>query len=202
MKLASSALLWLKVVRSGAAFWVSAADMFRLASKYFGRAATAIPASQLRHNKSLHPTACSPLVPRSLPAAGEFKRCGAARGLVAHCQSTLGADAWSRWMRVLASAFLRLMHFCSGAAFWVSGGAAFRFGCGFWFSADDTFRLWSKYFGGAAAAIPTHQLQHNKALHPTAYSFVPSARASLRSLRFRRRVSLSFCRCARLGWNC
>ena len=30
----------------------------------------------------------------------------------------------------------------------------------------------------------------NKALHPTAYSFVPFARASLRSLRFRRRVSL------------
>jgi len=33
-------------------------------------------------------------------------------------------------------------------------------------------------------------LQHNKALHPTAYSSVPFARASLRSLRFRRRVSL------------
>ena len=33
-------------------------------------------------------------------------------------------------------------------------------------------------------------LQHNKALHPTAYSFVPCARSSLRSLRFRRRVSL------------
>ena len=35
-----------------------------------------------------------------------------------------------------------------------------------------------------------HQQQANKALHPTAYSFVPFARASLRSLRFRRRVSL------------
>ena len=34
------------------------------------------------------------------------------------------------------------------------------------------------------------QPQHNKALHPTAYSSVPCARASLRSLRFRRRVSL------------
>ena len=78
LKLAASALLRLQLFGSGAAFWVSATDMFRLASKYFGRAATAIPASQLRHNKSLHPTACSPLVPRSLPAAGEFKRCAAA----------------------------------------------------------------------------------------------------------------------------
>jgi hypothetical protein len=30
----------------------------------------------------------------------------------------------------------------------------------------------------------------HKALRPTAYSFVPFARSSLRSLRFRRRVSL------------
>ena len=37
----------------------------------------------------------------------------------------------------------------------------------------------------------------NKALHPTAYSFVPYARASLRSLRFRRRVSLIVRRLAR-----
>ena len=37
----------------------------------------------------------------------------------------------------------------------------------------------------ANAATATHQQQHNKALHPTAYSFVRS------SLRFRRRVSLS-----------
>ncbi len=36
----------------------------------------------------------------------------------------------------------------------------------------------------------TPQHWPNKALHPTAYSFVPFARASLRSLRFRRRVSL------------
>ena len=35
-----------------------------------------------------------------------------------------------------------------------------------------------------------NQHRQNKALHPTAYSFVPYARASLRSLRFRRRVSL------------
>ena len=40
-------------------------------------------------------------------------------------------------------------------------------------------------FGRAAK-----QQRHNKALHPTAYSFVPFARSSLRSLRFRRRVSL------------
>ena len=52
------------------------------------------------------------------------------------------------------------------------------------------FRLASKYFRRAATAIPASQLRHNKALHPTAYSFVPYARASLRSLRFRRRVSL------------
>jgi len=34
-----------------------------------------------------------------------------------------------------------------------------------------------------------NQQRQNKALHPTAYSSVPFARASLRSLRFRRRVS-------------
>ena len=35
--------------------------------------------------------------------------------------------------------------------------------------------------------------QYNKALHPTAYSFIHFVRASLHSLRFQRRVSLSFC---------
>jgi hypothetical protein len=35
-----------------------------------------------------------------------------------------------------------------------------------------------------------YQQQHNKTLHPTAYSFVRYGRSSLRSLRFRRRVSL------------
>jgi len=37
--------------------------------------------SNLPHNKALHPTAYSPLVPRSLPAAGELGRSVAARGL-------------------------------------------------------------------------------------------------------------------------
>jgi len=35
---------------------------------------------QLQHNKALHPTTYSPLVPRSLSAAGELGRCVAARG--------------------------------------------------------------------------------------------------------------------------
>jgi hypothetical protein len=71
---------------------------------------------------------------------------------------------------------------------------------GFWFSASDAFRLGSKYFVARQAAAETHQQQHNKALHPTAYSFVPFARASLRSLRFRRRVSLVV-RPVRAAWS-
>ena len=47
------------------------------------------------------------------------------------------------------------------------------------------------------AANATPKLTY-EALHPTAYSSVPYARSSLRSLRFRRRVSLALCRCARL----
>jgi hypothetical protein len=43
----------------------------------------------------------------------------------------------------------------------------------------------------------TDQQQQNKALHPTAYSFVRCGRSSLRSLRFRRRVSLVVRRLAR-----
>ncbi len=51
--------------------------------------------------------------------------------------------------------------------------------------------LWSKSsVASVSATTATHQQRANKALHPTAYSFVPFARASLRSLRFRRRVSL------------
>ncbi len=53
---------------------------------------------------------------------------------------------------------------------------------------------------------PAKQHRPNKALHPTAYSFVPFARSSLRSLRFRRRVSLvvvwqraALCSCALLS---
>ena len=55
----------------------------------------------------------------------------------------------------------------------------------------DVSRLCSKPVR-AQVQTPTAspQQQANKALHPTAYSFVPSARSSLRSLRFRRRVSL------------
>jgi hypothetical protein len=48
-------------------------------------------AYQQRQNKALHPTAYSPLVPRSLPAAGELGRCAAARG-VTSTQSTLIAE--------------------------------------------------------------------------------------------------------------
>ena len=51
-------------------------------------------------------------------------------------------------------------------------------------------RRWQKVSSVQSNAAATHQRQHNKALHPTAYSSVPFARASLRSLRFRRRVSL------------
>ncbi len=67
-------------------------------------------------------------------------------------------------MRVLASALLSAKRAGSGAALWVSGraalllwrsfwvsvGAALLLVRGFWFSAVDTFRLGSKYFGGAA----------------------------------------------------
>ena len=45
-------------------------------------------------------------------------------------------------------------------------------------------RLWRRFSSVQTAAVATHQRQHNKALHPTAYSFARS------SLRFRRRVSL------------
>ena len=49
-----------------------------------------------------------------------------------------------------------------------------------------------------------HQQRQNKALHPTAYSSIHFVRrsSSLHSLRFRRRVSLSLGRSARLGRNC
>jgi hypothetical protein len=51
--------------------------------------------------------------------------------------------------------------------------------------------FWSKSLvAEVSVAAETHQQRANKALHPTAYSSVPFARASLRSLRFRRRVSL------------
>ncbi len=67
-------------------------------------------------------------------------------------------------MRVLASALLSPKAAGSGAAFWVSGGAAFLLVCRFWFlggaaflfsrgfwaSAAGRFRLISKYFVGAA----------------------------------------------------
>ena len=55
----------------------------------------------------------------------------------------------------------------------------------------STYRSFSgrKTFSNREAAA-TPQQRQNKALHPTAYSFVSFARASLRSLRFRRRVSL------------
>jgi len=61
-------------------------------------------------------------------------------------------------MRVLASALLLLEAIGSGAAFWASGGAAFRLGCGFWSSASDTFRLWRNSVVGAAGGgsnVPT-----------------------------------------------
>jgi hypothetical protein len=88
---------------------------------------------------------------------------------------------WSRGVSALA----RLL---------VSGGAAFRLSCGFWVSAFDASLLGSKYLQAQQAAGKTSQQQHNKALHPTAYSFV--RRSS--SLRFRRRVSLSLACRARL----
>jgi hypothetical protein len=51
-------------------------------------------------------------------------------------------------------------------------------------------------------AAKTNQPLPNKALHPTAYSSVRSVRrsSSLRSLRFRRRVSLSLARRAKHSW--
>jgi hypothetical protein len=59
-----------------------------------------------------------------------------------------------RWIRVLASVFLQLKVSCSHAALWAFGGAAFLLGCGFWFSAADTFRLWCGVSGRAAAVAP------------------------------------------------
>ena len=46
-----------------------------------GVASVAVPTHKQQPNKALHPTAYSPLVPRSLPAAGELGRCLAARGV-------------------------------------------------------------------------------------------------------------------------
>jgi len=88
-------------------------------------------------------------------------------------------------MRVLASAFLWLMRFCSGAALWVSGGAAFWLGCGFWLPAVKVFRLCSKYFGRAASGgqnIPT-AAQQGAAPDRLQPALVPR-------FGFRRRVSL------------
>jgi hypothetical protein len=48
--------------------------------------------------------------------------------------------------------------------------------------------------------IKSDQPRQNKALHPTAYSFVPCAPASVRSLRFRRRVSLVVMRHRDIAW--
>ena len=77
-------------------------------------------------------------------------------------------------MRVLASAFVWLIRFCSGAAFWAFVRAALLLGCGFWASAAEMFRLWRGASVSAAAAIPAFQLRHNKSLHPTVTApFVP-----------------------------
>ena len=59
-------------------------------------------------------------------------------------------------------------------------------------------RFWRACFGEKLSRAKQPNTRHNKALHPTAYSFV--RRSS--SLCFRRRVSLSFVRCARLSCIC
>jgi hypothetical protein len=53
-------------------------------------------------NKALHPTAYAPFVPHFASAAGELGRCAAALAEWSRGGSTLVADTWSRWMRVLA----------------------------------------------------------------------------------------------------
>jgi len=72
---------------------------------------------QLQHNKALHPTAYSPLVPRSLSAAGELSRCVAAPAL-----NVKQAVLWPLIFggvksKLVASGFRRARLGCSGAAF-------------------------------------------------------------------------------------
>ncbi len=90
------------------------------------------------------------------------------------------------WVKRKFLVFLVAQRFGSGAAFGFLRGADLSLWCDFGLRVAMGFgsgaaRSWARQVG-----CESHQLQHNKALHPTAYSF---ARRSS-SLRFRRRVSL------------
>ena len=75
VQVSASALLVAKRAGFSAALWASAAERFRLRRSASVSAAAAIPAFQLRHNKSLHPTVTAPFVPHFAYTAGEFRRC-------------------------------------------------------------------------------------------------------------------------------
>jgi len=81
MPVSASTLLVAKRAGFSAALWVSAAERFRLRRGASVSAAAVIPAFQLRHNKSLHPTVTAPFVPHFAYTAGEFRRSASARNL-------------------------------------------------------------------------------------------------------------------------
>ena len=179
--------------------------------------------SQQPPNKALHPTAYSSVrfgrkLPSlsPLPAAGELGRCAAALALSKACCEYSVAETWLREVRVLASGFRRLKVSCSGAAFWAFGRAAFRLWRSFWF-------LWARRFCSHAAfgfrrltrscsAQSTLGAQRRRkssnssttrrCTRPPTAPF-PALASSLRSLRFRRRVSLVVVlRASAFRWRC
>ena len=106
---------------------------------------------QQRPNKALHPTAYS-FVRSSL----RFRRRVSLVVVLLRLRdgnrvwSTPVVDMLLRCLRVLVSVFLRLKVFCSRAALWAFGRAAFLLPRGFWLSAAEAFRLCSKCLQGAA----------------------------------------------------
>ena len=144
----------------------------------------AIQTSEQRPNKALHPTAYSPLVPRSLSAAGELSRCAAAptwiHGIKVLWPLILGCVRCEYSRRGFCSRGFPALARCFGFV------AAWRFGsfAAFGFRRLILFGSSQSTLAARQAAGEMSQQQYNKALHPTAYSFARS------SLRFRRRVSL------------
>jgi hypothetical protein len=106
---------------------------------------------------------------------------------------------WSRGFPVLVRLLVSARAaFRFSRSFWFPACAAFLLWCGFWASAADTFQLASKYLQAQQAAGKAFQRQHNKALHPTAYSSVHFARklASFSSLPAAGELSVSLPRAA------
>ena len=121
-------------------------DIFRLASKYFGRAAAAIPAFQQQANKALHPTAASLVLFAAFLLYSKLVVIGRRRvSLVVGPPRLLLCV-----LDVLKCGFDAFLLWCGLAAFGFVVGAVLRLWRRFWFSGGDTFRLWSKLAGGAA----------------------------------------------------